>query len=181
MADANSTEQMTVIGADTTIKGEMTFEKSARILGKFEGRIAARGEVQIGSGADCRAAVEAESIVVDGEVHGPVLARERLTLNANARVEGDLTAGTLVVVEGASFVGHCRVGPEAAELSRGTEGRAAQPETRASEARAEPQTAPRPAAHTDIDFKPPWHNDTDEDAPTIESRSIESRSSIDAA
>ena len=44
----SSAPELTVIGPDTRIKGEMFFEKSARILGQFEGKIIAQGEVQIG-------------------------------------------------------------------------------------------------------------------------------------
>ena len=108
--------EMTVIGPDTRIKGEMFFEKSARILGQFEGKIIAQGEVQIGNGAECNAAVEAQRIVVDGKVNGPIAAHDRLTLTENAQVQGDITAGTLVVAEGASFVGNCNVGPRAQEI-----------------------------------------------------------------
>jgi cytoskeletal protein CcmA (bactofilin family) len=112
----SSAPEMTVIGTDTRIKGEMFFEKSAKILGGFEGKITAQGEVQISKGANCNAAIEAQSVIVDGQVTGPIIAHGQLTLTANAQVQGDLTAGTLVVAQGASFVGHCNVGPAAQEL-----------------------------------------------------------------
>ena len=67
---------MTVIGPDTHIKGEMVFDSTARILGTFEGKIIAKGEVQIGDGACCKASVEGISVVVDGLIEGDVLARE---------------------------------------------------------------------------------------------------------
>lgn len=108
-----SEAQTTVIGRDAKIKGEMTFEQSARILGTFEGKITAKGDVQVGEGAVCRASVEATTVMVDGLIEGDVMARERVELTAKARVKGDLCAGALVVADGASFVGHCRVGPDA--------------------------------------------------------------------
>ena len=58
--------QQTVIGPDTHIKGDMTFENTARLLGSFEGRIAAKGELQIADSAVCRAAVEAGKVTIDG-------------------------------------------------------------------------------------------------------------------
>jgi cytoskeletal protein CcmA (bactofilin family) len=165
--------EMTVIGPDTKIKGEMYFEKSARILGSFEGKIIAQGEVQIGVGALCNAAVEAERVIVDGRVNGPIIARDRLTLTSNAQVQGDLTAGTLVVAEGASFVGHCHVGPHAQELAKGESGpqilnqnttqntnqnntrqngqSVPRPHTQQS---AQPEPKPQPAAS--MDMTPPW-------------------------
>lgn len=103
--------EMTVIGRDTKIKGEMSFESGARILGTFEGKISSAGEVQIGAGAHCNAAIEAERVTVDGNVSGDITAREVLTLNAEAKVEGDIVAHKLVVIEGATYLGNCRVGP----------------------------------------------------------------------
>lgn len=146
---AAGTPELTVIGADTRIKGEMFFEKSARILGQFEGKITAQGEVQIGNGANCNAAVEAEQIIVDGSVQGPLFARDRLTLTKNAQVQGDLTAGTLVVSEGASFVGHCNVGPRAGEMTgqnNNTQQRNGSPMN----------TEPKANITTQLDLTPPW-------------------------
>ncbi len=110
------TKATTVIGPDTHIKGEMHFDSTARILGSFEGRISANGEIQIGEGAVCKAAVEGETVIVDGMVEGDVAARDRITLNAQAKVIGDVVATTLVVAEGATFIGHVRVGAEAHNL-----------------------------------------------------------------
>lgn len=116
MSEANRTT--TVIGPDTHIKGEMVFESTARILGTFEGRVIAKGEIQIGEGAACKAAVEGVTVVVDGLIEGDVQARERVQLNAKARVIGDITATTLVVAEGATFIGNCRVGADAIKGAR---------------------------------------------------------------
>lgn len=149
----NNSPEMTVIGADTTIKGEMFFEKSARILGNFEGKITAQGEVHIGNGANCNAAVEAEKIVVDGSVQGPIFARDRLTLTTNAQVQGDLTAGTLVVAEGASFVGHCNVGPRANEMTGTTQSTTTQSTTTQAV-----NTEPKSNLTTQLDLTPPWAN-----------------------
>lgn len=109
----NPAQTTTVIGPDTHIKGEMVFDSTARILGTFEGRVIAKGEVQIGEGAACKASVEGTTVIVDGTVEGDVQARERVQLNSKARVIGDIVAATLVVAEGASFHGNCRVGSEA--------------------------------------------------------------------
>ncbi len=74
MAEPTTT---TVIGPDTQIKGDMVFESTARILGKFEGSISSKGELQIANGASCKAAVEASKVLVDGDVEGNLIARER--------------------------------------------------------------------------------------------------------
>lgn len=114
MAESNSSTT-TVIGPDTIIKGEMTFDSAAKILGKFEGKLTAKGELQVGQGANCKATVDAGTIIVDGVIEGNVTARERAKLNASAKVIGDITAKTLIVAEGATFTGRCHVGADAVD------------------------------------------------------------------
>lgn len=109
--------QITIIGKDAKIKGELSFENSAKILGGFEGKISAKGEVIIGETANCRATVEAGTVVVDGPIEGDIIARDRIQLTPKAKVKGDIIAASLSVGEGASFVGHCKVGPDAVRLS----------------------------------------------------------------
>jgi cytoskeletal protein CcmA (bactofilin family) len=108
----------TIIGPDTHIKGEMVFESSACILGRFEGRIASKGELTIGDSANCKASIDAARVVVDGTVEGDIVARERLELNAGATINGDIVANKLIVAEGASFMGHCRVGEAAVKAAK---------------------------------------------------------------
>ncbi len=108
----------TVIGPDTHIKGEMVFEHAACLLGRFEGRITSKGELAIGEGAVCKASVDAARIIVDGGVEGDIIARERLELNPGAIVNGDIVAAKLVVAEGASFMGHCKVGEAAVKAAK---------------------------------------------------------------
>lgn len=133
MADKN--ELLTVIGPDAVIKGEVSFQGKARILGTVEGRIQSEGEVLIESGSNCRATVDASVIVVDGVVEGDLSARDRLQLSQRAAVKGDIAAGSLIVAEGATFIGHCSVGPEA--IKRRTE---------AVQTEAKPRTTLKPRA-----------------------------------
>lgn len=164
-----SNSEMTVIGRDTTIKGEMSFESGARILGTFEGKITSAGEVQIGTGANCNAAVEAQRVLVDGNINGDIKANELLTLNADAKVVGDIVACKLVVMEGATFNGNCRVGPATGSKQTGT--------TRATSAPA--RTASLSGSSLDngstLETKP-----TLESKPTVESR-VGSLHTVDAA
>ncbi len=107
----------TVIGADAFIKGEMTVESRARILGKVEGTIRAKGQIEVADKGRCVASVNAGLIHVDGSIEGNVTASEKVELSATARVKGDLVAPKLVVAEGAAFTGHVNVGPDAAKAA----------------------------------------------------------------
>ena len=104
MAAANG-EFSTTIGPDASFKGEATFEKGLRILGKFDGQIKSKGQVHVGEGAKVQADVNAGSVEVDGEVKGNLVATRRIQLSASSKLEGDLQTARLEVADGAVFVG----------------------------------------------------------------------------
>lgn len=112
MAEGQGQEFPTVLGPDASFKGEMSFEKGMRLMGRFEGKVNTPGRLHIAREAKMSADVEAGAIVVEGEVQGNLSANDRIELKQTARYEGDLRASKLVVDEGAVFNGHVSVGPD---------------------------------------------------------------------
>ena len=105
-------EYATVIGPDARFKGELTFTGGVRIDGHFEGSIETQGKVLVSEGGELRAEVKATSVTLEGRLVGNLAAQDRVELKASARMEGDVRAAKLLVVEGATFVGRCEVGPD---------------------------------------------------------------------
>lgn len=107
---SNPAEFSTVIGADAKFKGELAFEGGVRIDGAFEGSIKTPGKVLVSQKGSTKAEIEAGNITVEGKVEGNLQAQDRIELNASCKLNGDIKAATLVVKEGAVFVGRCEVG-----------------------------------------------------------------------
>ncbi len=105
----------TVLGTDAKFNGELTFDKSVRIEGTFEGRIRSKGSLTIAEGAKVVADVDAANVCLEGECKGNVVVSEKLQLMATARLEGDLRTTRLEIADGAIFVGNVTVGQSAAE------------------------------------------------------------------
>ena len=84
MADS-SQDYGTIIGADASFKGELSFDSAAKVLGKFEGSIAAKGKVHIASGSKCKATVAANEVAVEGHVEGNVEAADRIEIKSKGR------------------------------------------------------------------------------------------------
>ncbi|MEM1108742.1 MAG: polymer-forming cytoskeletal protein [Planctomycetota bacterium] len=126
MAEQDS--QTTVIGADSYFKGEMQFERTAKIIGRFDGKIAGKGELQVGQSATCKADIESSVANIDGTIEGNITAKEAVKLTANGKVKGDITATKMTMAEGASFYGMCAVGPDAAKQAGGNSGGGNQPQ-----------------------------------------------------
>jgi cytoskeletal protein CcmA (bactofilin family) len=135
MAEAGNQEYPTVLGPDATFKGELTFEKGMRVMGRFEGKVSSPGRIHIAREAKMQADIEAGAIIVEGDVHGNLSASDRIELKQSAHYEGDLKASKLVVDEGAVFSGHVSVGPEAVK------GRAPQPASTTVVRPGQPQPA----------------------------------------
>ena len=107
MADGDET---TVIGADSHFNGELKFEKTAKIVGKFDGAIVGKGDLNVTQNATCKATIEADNANIDGTVEGNVTMRDTVKLNANSVIRGDIVAAKMVMAEGASFSGRCEIG-----------------------------------------------------------------------
>jgi cytoskeletal protein CcmA (bactofilin family) len=113
MADAAPGQEFpTILGPDANFKGELSFEKGMRLMGRFEGKVSTPGRIHVAREAKMSADVEAGAIVVEGDVQGNLMANDRIELKQTARYEGDLRATKLVVDEGAVFNGHVSVGPD---------------------------------------------------------------------
>src|SRR4051812_7549092 len=114
MAD-NPQEFPTIIGPDAVFKGELSFEKGVRLMGKFEGTITSSGRLHIAKEARMQGNVDSGAIIVEGDVKGNLNSNDRVELKPTARLEGDLRAAKLTVEEGATLNGHVTVGPDAAK------------------------------------------------------------------
>ena len=89
--------------------GELTFEDTFRIDGRFEGKIRSGSELILGDSAEVSAEVEVGRLSVNGTLRGSARAAERIELLPRARVYADLAAPVLRVEEGAFFQGTCQM------------------------------------------------------------------------
>lgn len=100
----------TVLSADTHFKGTLSFEKSLKIEGGFDGEINTTGSLYIGKEAKVKAEIKVGAVYVDGSITGNVTAQEKVELRSSSRLIGDIKASKLVVEEGAALAGHCEIG-----------------------------------------------------------------------
>jgi cytoskeletal protein CcmA (bactofilin family) len=89
------------------LKGELSFEETFRIDGKFEGKIPSGSELILGDSADVDAEIHVERLSINGSLKGSVHASERVEIHPRARVLADLHTPVLKIEEGACFQGSC--------------------------------------------------------------------------
>lgn len=102
----------TVLDKGAEFEGKLTFEGKVQINGKFRGEIFSEGVLLIGEGAEVDARIEIDTIIIQGNVTGNILAKSRIEMHPPAVVKGDIVSPGLVVSEGAVFEGNCSMGRE---------------------------------------------------------------------
>jgi cytoskeletal protein CcmA (bactofilin family) len=95
-----------VIGPQITIKGEISGEEDILVEGVVEGLIKVDHEVRVGDKGRVKARVEAQTIIISGEVQGDCHATARIEIQASGRLTGDIRAPRIVIAEGALFRGN---------------------------------------------------------------------------
>jgi cytoskeletal protein CcmA (bactofilin family) len=104
------------IDKGSQVRGDLSFEETFRIDGKFEGKIRSGSELILGDDAEVNAEIEVGRLSVNGSLKGSVRATERVELLAGARVIGDISTPVLRIEEGAHFEGSCQMGKEDSNL-----------------------------------------------------------------
>jgi cytoskeletal protein CcmA (bactofilin family) len=94
-----------VIGPKTTIKGDLLGDEDVLVEGTVEGHIRISRDLRVGPGGTVRATIEAQSVVVSGEVVGDCRATHRVEIQASGRLIGNISAPRVVIAEGAAFKG----------------------------------------------------------------------------
>ena len=109
----------------------MSFERTAKIIGRFDGKISGKGELQVAQSATCKADIDSAIANIDGTIEGNITAKDAVKLPANGKVKGDITATKMTMAEGASCYGMCAVGADAAKNAGGGGGLGGRPGARA--------------------------------------------------
>ena len=136
---SDRSSEVAVIGSSIQINGDLRGDEDLRIEGNVSGTVKLKNSaLTIGKGGKVKAGVYAKTIAVDGETTGDLHASECVSVHANARVQGNIIAPRVSIVEGAHFKGSIEMDPEAVEEALG----------KATGRRTKKPVEPKPAAQT---------------------------------
>lgn len=91
----------------STFRGELEFEDTMRIDGRFFGKITSKNELIVGESASIDADIHVGRISISGTVSGKIRADQRIEIHRSGRVYSDLETPALIIEEGAVFQGSC--------------------------------------------------------------------------
>jgi len=109
-ARADGPKGESVISSGLTIEGKIEGAGHVRIAGHFKGDVTVQGNVTIEPGAKLTGGVQADTVVIGGELAGNINAAARVELLQTGVLIGDLKAGSLIVAAGSRMRGQAEFG-----------------------------------------------------------------------
>ena len=108
-----------IIGKGTVLEGNIETYGNIRVEGKVRGNIKTKSKVALGQSSHVEGNVLSQNAEIAGEVKGKVEVSDLLILKPTAVIYGDIITNKLIVEQGASFNGGCKMGVSIKEIKIG--------------------------------------------------------------
>ena len=99
----------TVIGPSVKVEGNFSCAGDIVVEGTVVGMLHTTKNLRIGDHAKVRADIEADNVLIAGEVHGNITATGTLQLLATGKIIGNVTVGRISIETGAVLQGKCQM------------------------------------------------------------------------
>ena len=109
MDKGKATGTTSLLSKEVKIEGDIQGNEDLQVDGQLKGSIKLAGDIFVGPTGTIEADVEAENIVVQGQITGNVLARKQLQIQSSGKLLGDCIAQTIDIKEGALFEGRSKM------------------------------------------------------------------------
>ena len=93
------TQITTIIGMSAECNGDFAADGAIRIDGTVNGNVVVTDTVIVGASGCINGDINAQKVVIGGEVYGNLNVPEKVELTSTARVIGDITTSGLVIDE----------------------------------------------------------------------------------
>lgn len=101
------------IGPSIRIKGDLVGEENLVIEGQVEGTIHLdKNDLTIGSNGRVKADIQAKGVIVEGQLEGDILGKEKVVIRRTGNMRGNIVAPRVTLEDGAMFKGSIEMEPE---------------------------------------------------------------------
>jgi cytoskeletal protein CcmA (bactofilin family) len=108
-AVTDGVEVESLIGEHTSFEGTLKTEGAVRLLGSVQGEIESKSTIIVEEKAHVTARLTAAQVTISGHVDGQIYCEGRVEIRPTGRVTGEISAGALIVQEGAYFDGNSKM------------------------------------------------------------------------
>jgi cytoskeletal protein CcmA (bactofilin family) len=98
-------DEITIISVGVKLEGSLTSDGNVRVDGFIKGDVTAKVNITVGDHGEIKGNVNADNVVVGGTLIGTVNSKEKLVLESNSTLQGDISTKILVIAPGAKFDG----------------------------------------------------------------------------
>jgi cytoskeletal protein CcmA (bactofilin family) len=112
------TSNHSVLGPDVEIKGSIRFSNDLVIHGRVEGDVCSDGCLTVGTDSVIKGEIKTRSVILFGLMEGNITSQDRCELKSTATLVGDIVAGTLIIEEGAAFIGTSHVDKRQGKITK---------------------------------------------------------------
>ena len=109
MFQQNNNSMSSIIGSDLEIKGDINIKGDLLVYGTVDGNINCEGMVTTAKESHINGNINTIYADISGVVSGDLEAKQKVSLSSTAELKGNLLATILVIEEGASFNGLCKM------------------------------------------------------------------------
>ncbi len=102
-------EIVSLLGEGAELNGEISFTNGLKVDGVVKGKVRSEAALVIGRPGRVEAEVNVKKISIEGEFHGVIRASERVEINKDGKVYGDIFSPCLIIEAGAIFEGRCNM------------------------------------------------------------------------
>ena len=122
---APASTSASLIGAGTTMKGDVTSNGDLRIDGTLVGNIHCSAKVVIGANGVVQGDINGQQADIMGKVTGTIKVKDLLQLKGGSQMNGNIQAAKLQIEPTANFNGECHMTPAATSAAPSGNGKPA--------------------------------------------------------
>lgn len=89
------------------VEGELRFDTSFRVDGRFTGKVNSAGDLIVGEGGEVEGDLRAGQVFISGTVRGTIRAAKKIQISPRGKVFAEIDTPALVIEDGAFFEGRC--------------------------------------------------------------------------
>jgi cytoskeletal protein CcmA (bactofilin family) len=102
-------DMTSLLGEGVEFVGDLSFSLGLRVDGVVKGKVRSESMLIIGPKGRVEAEVAIKRITINGEFHGVIHASDRVEINKDGKVYGDIYTPCLIIEAGALFEGKCNM------------------------------------------------------------------------
>jgi cytoskeletal protein CcmA (bactofilin family) len=116
----SETPSVNIIGAGTSIEGDINTNGDMRIDGSLTGTINVKGKLVVGPTGVVEGEIICQNADVSGTIKGKIGVAELLSLKSSSKLNGDIITNKIAIEPGATFTGSCSMGGVIKDIKSGT-------------------------------------------------------------